>query len=68
MQTAKAQISMHICAVWSGLHCPLTESLDTTVYINDEKKSGWYFAHAQDDLNLRIFRMLEGTFSLCVAQ
>ena len=24
---------------------------------------GWYFAHAQDDLNLRLLHMFEGTFS-----
>ena len=23
---------------------------------------GWYFVHGQDDLNLHIFYMLEGTF------
>ena len=29
---------------------------------------GWYFAHVQADLNLRILRMLEGTFSLDAVQ
>ena len=29
-----------------------------------ESKCIWYFAHAQDDLNLHILYMLEGTFSL----
>ena len=28
---------------------------------------GWYFAHAQDDLNLRVLRMFEGSVSLDVA-
>ena len=41
-----------------GFHCPLTESFDTT----EEQRPG-YFGHAQDDLNLRIVRMFEGTFS-----
>ena len=39
-----------------GLHCPLIELLDTIVSINGEQ--------VQDDLNLRILRMLEGTFPL----
>ena len=26
------------------------------------EQPGWYFARAQDDLNLRIFRMFEGIF------
>ena len=36
------------------LRCPQTESLDTT------EMPGWYFAHAQDDINLRVF---EGIFA-----
>ena len=31
--------------------------------MNGEQKSGRFFAHALDDMNLRILRMLEGTFS-----
>ena len=50
-----------------GLHCPLTESLNTTKCMNGKQRPGWYFAHAQDDLNLRILRMFEGTFSLDAA-
>ena len=46
------------------LHCPLTESLDTTKYMNGEQKPGWYFAHAQVDQNLRILCSFEGIFSL----
>ena len=45
-----------------GLHCLLTESLDTTECMNGEQRPGWYFAHVQDDLNLHILRMFEGTF------
>ena len=55
MRRAKAQISLRIHAVWSGL----TESLDTTECKNGKQRHGWYFAHAQDDLNL-----CEKTFSL----
>ena len=49
-----------------GLHCLLTESLDTTEYKNGEQRPGWYFAHAQDDLNLRILCMYEGIFYLFI--
>ena len=45
-----------------GLHCPLTESLDTTKCMNGEQRPGWYFGHAQDYLIMRILRMFEGTF------
>ena len=41
-----------------GLHCPLTESLDTTECINGD------LGHVQDDVNLHILCMPEGTFSL----
>ena len=37
---------------------------DTTECMNGEQRPGCYFAHAQDDLNLHILRMFEGTFSL----
>ena len=30
--------------------------------MDGEQKPGWYFLHAQYDLNLRILRMLEGIF------
>ena len=46
-----------------GLHCLLTESLDITECMNRaEQMSGWYFAHVQDDLNLLIMFLFEGTF------
>ena len=35
--------------------------------INGEQWPGWHFVYAQDDLNLRILRMFEGTFSLDAA-
>ena len=59
MRTAKAQISLRIRA--EGLHSPLTESLDTTECMNMEQI---HFTRAQDDLNIRILHMFEGTFSL----
>ena len=46
-----------------GLDCLLTELFDTTKCINGDQKPGLYFACAQDDLNLRILRMFEDTFS-----
>ena len=30
------------------LHCPLTESLDTAEFMNEEPKPGWDCVHAQD--------------------
>ena len=60
----KAQISLRICAVCSGLHCLLTESLDTAGRMNGEQNPGWYFADVQDDLNLCKMCMFEGTFLL----
>ena len=56
-----------IWAVSSYLLCLLTESSDTTEFINGEQRPGWYFAHAQDDLNLRILRMFDDTFLLYAA-
>ena len=52
-----------------GLRCPLTESLDTLECINGEQRSGCDFAHARDDMILRIVRIFEDTlkFSLCAA-
>ena len=47
MLTAKAQISLRIRAVWSGSSLSVNRIIG---YYN-----GWYFAHAQDELNLRIF-------------
>ena len=38
-----------------ALCCPLTDSMDSIECINGEQRTGWSFAHAQDDLNLRIF-------------
>ena len=32
------------------LHCPLTESLDTTECMNGEQRTGYCFAHALDNL------------------
>ena len=46
----------------------LTESLDTTECMNGGQRPGWFFAHAQDDLNLPILHMFKGSFSLDVVQ
>ena len=51
-----------------GLYRPLNELLDTIENMNEEKRAGRCFAHAQDDLILCIMRMLEGTFSLDTAK
>ena len=45
-----------------GILCPLTESLDTTECMNEEQRPGWYFEHAQDDMNLHILCMFECIF------
>ena len=52
MLEAKVQISLCIHTSDQGLHCPIPWSLGTTECINGEQRPGWYFAHAQDDLNL----------------
>ena len=48
------------------LHCPLTESWDTTECMNVEQKPGLYVAYAQEDLNPGILRMFESMVSLDV--
>ena len=55
------------CASAQGLHCPVTESLDTTKCIYGEQTTGWYFVCAQYDLNLLILCMFEGSVSLDAA-
>ena len=45
-----------------NLHYPETETLDTLERINGQQRPGWYFAHVQADMNLRILHMFEGTF------
>ena len=50
-----------------GFRCPLTESLVSTECMNGERSSECYIAHAQDDLNPCIMRMIKGTISLDVA-
>ena len=47
-----------------GLHCLLTESMDTTECL---KGPDYIFAHAQNNLNLCILHMLEGPFLLDMA-
>ena len=64
MRTAKARSDCADAQSDQGLHCPLAESLDTTECMKGEQRPGWYFAHAQNDLNLRILLMFEGSFWL----
>ena len=63
MWRAKAQIR----AVCQVLCSPLTESMATTECMNGWQRSVRYFAHAPDNLKLRMLRMLEGTVLLDVA-
>ena len=68
MRIAKDQSSLRIHQSDQGLHCSLTDLLNTTeLMLNVEQKPGWYFAHAQDDLNPRIQRIFEGTFAFDAA-
>ena len=61
---AKVQISLRISAVWLGSCQSAYRIIGNTECMNEEQRPGWYFTHAQDDLNLLILRMFEGTFSL----
>ena len=45
------------------LHSPLTKLFDTTKCMGGEQRPGGYSAYALDDLNLRISRMFEDTFT-----
>ena len=45
-----------------------SESWGTTERVNGEQIPGWCYAHAQDDQNLRVFHMFQGSFLLNVAQ
>ena len=67
MRSAKAQVSLRICAVWSGLRCSQTESMGNIKYFNREQLPGWGFPNVKDDMNPHILRMLESTLSLDVA-
>ena len=49
------------------LRCPQIESLDTNECFNGKQMPGCDFAHVQDDVNLHILHMFEGTFSLIAA-
>ena len=57
MQTANAQISLRIRAVWSGLRCPQTESLGIK-----DCFSGGQYPDETDDVNPHILRMLKKNF------
>ena len=62
MQTGKPRSDFASVQSDQGLHCLLAESLDTTECMNGEQRPELYEAHVQDDLNLCILGMLEGTF------
>ena len=47
-----------------GIRCPLSESLDTIECFNGKQTPGWGVAHAQDDVNPHILRMLKDVFRL----
>ena len=64
MRTAKAQMSLRTRAVSSGLSLYAKRIIGYYKIFNGEQRPGWYFAHSQDDLNLRILRTFEGMFSL----
>ena len=53
MRTLTAQISRISAQSDQDLHCPLTESLDTTECMNREQRPGWYCAHVQDFTRVR---------------
>ena len=67
-------MSLGICGQWrprsdcasaqsdQGLHCPLPESLDSTECTNEEQRLN-DTAHAQDDLNLPLFRVRRYCFA-----
>ena len=60
MRKTKAQVSLRIRAVWSG---PLL-SANGIVRYYEMKREQRPFVRAQDDLNLCILRIFEGTFLL----
>ena len=64
IQTAKTRISLRVHALWSRPSLfLLTESLNTTACMNGgQKPDKTHFMHEQDDLNLGILRMFNGTF------
>ena len=67
MRTAMAQISLRIRAYWSGTLTVRLQNQWIFQIVWMDSKCPWYFAHAQEDLNLRILRMLDGTFLLDTA-
>ena len=68
LRIAKAQISLRIRAAWSGPSLSANTNIDYYKMNELIVKPGWYFAHAQDELNLRIWHMYEGFFSLDLVQ
>ena len=52
LQTMKAQISLHYVQADLGLHCPLTKSVDTVVYVDKQKMPRLDCTDVQADLDL----------------
>ena len=66
MRTAKAQLTWASAQSVQSLHCPQTESLDSTECFNGAKAL-MNFEHVQDDVNPHILRTFESIFSLDMA-
>ena len=65
MRAEEAQIILPSYAATQydqGHDCPLTELLATTKCMIRAQRPGRYLTNAQDDMNLRILIMSEGTF------
>ena len=63
--SAPCEMCLRVCSDAQselGLQFPLSESLDTTECIKGKQRLRRYFAHAQNELKLRILCTFEGTF------
>ena len=62
MCTVEPQVSLHIQAGWSGPSLSTKWNIPCYRKYEWTAKTGWYLTHAQDDLNLCILHIFEGTF------
>ena len=53
LRTTQALISLSFRADWSGLRCPLIESMNTVVYVDEQRMSGSDCTDAHAHLALR---------------
>ena len=67
MRTAKAQISLRIRAVWSRPSVSANRIIGYYKMYELKEKARMNFAPAQEELNLRLLHLFEGTFSLDTA-